>query len=156
MVTIDIIHWGRSVRTEKSALYMSKCKTRCSEKPGLNQRALTTRLTSPHPLLKSHNFISGCKAEDWKEGDNWHYIKAYKTFKEMYPRISTGSPMDPWRVVQGDVHDKRTQKTCKLECLPSCCETESSWNELMPLSLKEVNQRTRESSESGDTRESKV
>ena len=154
MVTIDTIHWGRSVRTEKSAL--SKCKTRCSEKSGLNQTALTTRPISSRPLIKSNNFLSGYKAEDWTGRDDWHYIKAYKTFKEMYPRISTGSPMDPWRVVRGDNHNERTQKTCQLECLPSCCETRSSWSELVPLTLKDVNPRTRGSSESEDTRESKV
>ena len=28
--------------------------------------------------------------------------KAFEVFKEMYPRISTGSPRDPWRAVKGD------------------------------------------------------
>lgn len=128
----------------------------CSEKPALNQPALSTRPISPHPHIKSNNFLSGYKAEDWTDRDDWHYIKAYKTFKEMYPRIATGSPMDPWRVVRGDNHNERTQKACQLECLPSCCETRSSWSELVPLTLKDVNPRTRRCSESEDTRESKM
>ncbi|KAL9970963.1 hypothetical protein ACROYT_G023433 [Oculina patagonica] len=50
-------------------------------------------------------------ADDWKCGDEWHYIKAFEAFKRMYPRISTGSPLDPWRAVQGD--NKGNQKKTK-------------------------------------------
>ena len=91
------------------------------------------------------------------EDDKWHYIKACKAFKEMYPLICTGRPLDPWRVVQGDVHDKRTQETCRVICLPTCFLMTSSWDELEPLHFDEAapqNKITR--SEPDDTRESKV
>lgn len=50
--------------------------------------------------MKTDWFFSG--SEDWKYGDKWHYMKAFEAFKEMYPRISTGRPLDPWRAVQKD------------------------------------------------------
>lgn len=50
--------------------------------------------------MKTDCFFSGSK--DWEYGDKWHYKKAFEAFKEMYPRISTGSPLDPWRAMQKD------------------------------------------------------
>ena len=74
----------------------------------------------------------GYKGEDWKEDDEWHYIKAYKAFKEMYPRISSGSPLDPWRRVQGDVEG--SQKAGRSIFLPKRCQkTSSPADELKPM-----------------------
>ncbi|CAH3019431.1 unnamed protein product, partial [Porites evermanni] len=53
------------------------------------------------------------------EGGGWYYTRAYEDFKNMYPRISTGSPFDPWRMVEGDHHDKRTDSvSCGDELKP--------------------------------------
>ena len=74
----------------------------------------------------------------------------------MYPRISTGSPLDPWRLVRGDVHETRTQETCRLKCLPTCLEMESSWHELEPLHLEAVTPKNERASPSDEVRESSV
>ena len=50
----------------------------------------------------------------------------------MYPRISSGSPLDPWRRVQGDV--ERSQKACRSIFLPKRCQkTNSAAAELKPM-----------------------
>lgn len=59
--------------------------------------------------MKTDFFFSG--SEDWKYGDEWHYIKAFEAFKKMYPRISTGRPLDPWRAVQRDVKGTQMKST---------------------------------------------
>lgn len=100
--------------------------------------------------------FEGYADDQWTDGDEWHYIRAYKAFKEMYPRISTGSPLDPWRLVRGDVHETRTQKTCRLKCLPTCVEMESSWHELEPLHLEAVTPKNERASRSDEARESSV
>jgi len=70
--------------------------------------------------------------EEWKGDDEWHYIKAYQAFKEMYPRISTGSPLDPWRRVQGDVEGY--QKAYRSIFLPKRCQkTSSAADEFKPM-----------------------
>ena len=49
----------------------------------------------------------------------------------MYPRISTGSPLDPWRRVQGDVEG--SQKAGRSIFLPKRCQkTSSAADELKP------------------------
>ena len=58
--------------------------------------------------------------------------QAYKAFKEMYPRISSGSPLDPWRWVQGDVEG--SQKAGRSIFLPKRCQkTSSAADELKPM-----------------------
>ena len=50
----------------------------------------------------------------------------------MYPRISTGSPLDPWRRVQGDVEG--SQKAGRSIFLPKRCQkTSSAADELKPM-----------------------
>ena len=50
----------------------------------------------------------------------------------MYPRISSGSPLDPWRRVQGDV--ERSQKAGRSIFLPKRCQkTSSAADELKPM-----------------------
>ncbi|XP_078379585.1 uncharacterized protein LOC144662608 [Oculina patagonica] len=34
--------------------------------------------------------------ENWSKKDAWHYLKAYKEFAGMYPRIASGKPWKPW------------------------------------------------------------
>ncbi len=119
-------------------------------------RVIPGRLPGWLASTSSFFFPQGYKGDKWTDGDDWHYVKAYKAFKEMYPRISTGSPLDPWRLVQGDVHKTRTQKTCRLKCLPTCFEMESSWNELEPLHLKALTPQNGRASQSDKSRESTV
>ena len=50
----------------------------------------------------------------------------------MYPRISSGSPLDPWRRVQGDVEG--SQKADRSIFLPKRCQkTNSAADELKPM-----------------------
>ena len=50
----------------------------------------------------------------------------------MYPRISSGSPLDPWRRVQGDVEG--SQKAGRSIFLPKRChKTNSAADELKPM-----------------------
>lgn len=50
----------------------------------------------------------------------------------MYPRISTGSPLDPWRVVRGDIDG--TQKTYRFFFASNCCRNSNAADrELEPL-----------------------
>jgi len=50
----------------------------------------------------------------------------------MFPSISTGSPLDPWRRVQGDVEG--SQKACRSIFLPKRCQkTSSAADELKPM-----------------------
>ena len=50
----------------------------------------------------------------------------------MYPRISSGSPLDPWRRVQGDVEG--SQKAGRSIFLPKRCQkTSSAADELKPM-----------------------
>ena len=50
----------------------------------------------------------------------------------MYPRISTGSPLDPWRVVRGDIDG--TQKTYPFFLPSTCCRNSNAADrELEPL-----------------------
>ena len=50
----------------------------------------------------------------------------------MYPRISTGSPLDPWRRVQGDVEG--SQKAGRSIFLPKRYQkTSSAADELKPI-----------------------
>ena len=88
------------------------------------------------PKITDSNFTllfpSGYNRKNWAVGDKWHYIKAYKAFKEMYPRISTGSPLDPWRVVRGDIDG--TQKTYPFFLPSTCCRNSNAADrELEPL-----------------------
>ena len=63
--------------------------------------------------LTCYDFVKGY------EGGGWYFTRAYEDFKNMYPRISTGSPFDPWRMVEGDHHDKRTDSvSCGDELKP--------------------------------------
>ncbi|CAH3019432.1 unnamed protein product [Porites evermanni] len=76
--------------------------------------------------------FQGYNGKNWAVGDKWHYIKAYKAFKEMYPRISTGSPLDPWRVVRGDIDG--TQKTYRFFLASNCSRNSNAADrELEPL-----------------------
>ncbi|KAL9970629.1 hypothetical protein ACROYT_G023039 [Oculina patagonica] len=69
--------------------------------------------------------------KDWKCGDEWHYVKAFEAFKRMYPRISTGNPLDPWRAVRGD--EKGNQEKTR-----NPWETKELWPlNLLPLSPNE-------------------
>ena len=34
--------------------------------------------------------------ENWSKEKDWHYLKAYKKFTEMYPRVTSGKPWVPW------------------------------------------------------------
>lgn len=113
---------------------------------------------SPPKQERKHFFLlfQGYTDDQWTDGHEWHYIKAYKAFKEMYPRISTGSPLDPWRLVRGDVHETRAQKTCRLKCLPTCLEMTSSWGELEPLHLEAITPNNERASRSDEARESSV
>lgn len=120
-------------------------------------------ITTPFGLAHFHitqernQFLFQGYADDqWTDGDEWHYVNAYKAFKEMYPRISTGSPLDPWRLVHGDVHETRTQKTCRLKCLPTCFEMASSWQELEPLHLDAITPKNERAFRSDKARESSV
>ena len=50
----------------------------------------------------------------------------------MYPRISTGSPLDPWRVVRADIDG--TQKTYRFFFASNCCRNSNAADrELEPL-----------------------
>lgn len=50
----------------------------------------------------------------------------------MYPRISTGSPLDPWRVVRGDIDG--TQKTYRFFLASNCRRNSNAFDrELEPL-----------------------
>ena len=50
----------------------------------------------------------------------------------MFPSISTGSPLDPWQRVQGDV--ERSQKAGRSIFLPKRCQkTSSAADELKPM-----------------------
>lgn len=107
--------------------------------------------------LKSIGLFEGYKAEDWTGIDGWHYTEAYKAFRRLYPRISTGNPWDPWRVEKGDFYDKRHHKNCRNKWSPSCCEMESYHDKLEPLRLKEVAPQIRKlSTEDGNSSESSV
>lgn len=88
--------------------------------------AIASIYQSPKITDSNFTFSSGYNGKNWAVGDKWHYIKAYKAFKEMYPRISTGSPLDPWRVVRGDIDG--TQKTYRFFfCLQLLPEFKRRW-----------------------------
>ena len=71
----------------------------------------------------------GYKGADWTSGDKWHYIKAYEAFKQMYPRMPSGSPLHPWRAMQGD--GKQTSQRLILPAASS--QKTSSTDEMKPL-----------------------
>ena len=94
--------------------------------------AIASIYQSPKITDSNFTFSSGYNGKNWAVGDKWHYIKAYKAFKEMYPRISTGSPLDPWRVVRGDIDG--TQKTYRFFFASNCCRNSNAADrELEPL-----------------------
>ena len=69
--------------------------------------------------LTCYDFVKGYEGDKWSKGGGWYYTRAYEDFKNMYPRISTGSPFDPWRMVEGDHHGKRTYSvSCRDELKP--------------------------------------
>ena len=70
-----------------------------------------------HKRLLTTCHLSLLSDYEWKSSSEWHYVQPYEAFKEKYPRISTGSPHDPWVVVQGNVRDSKTQKKSRgLNC----------------------------------------
>ena len=83
-----------------------------------NDGARRTCLLPETPFHLLHSFaelpisyFSGFSKDDWKVNSEWHYVKAYAAFKQMYPRITTGNPLDPWRKLEGD--RSCSQKSCK-------------------------------------------
>ncbi|PFX24044.1 Protein FAM26E [Stylophora pistillata] len=76
--------------------------------------------------------FEGYRVDEWKSVDKWHYIMPYEAFKEKYPRISTGSPLDPWVVVQGNACDSKTQKKSR----GSNCSSTDSVDRVKPASQR--------------------
>ncbi|XP_068696600.1 uncharacterized protein [Montipora foliosa] len=63
----------------------------------------------------AEKLFEGYKGEHWTESDGWHYIHAYNAFKEIFPRISTGSPRDPWRIEDPGTDRQDTTKNSRAK-----------------------------------------
>ncbi|XP_068699686.1 uncharacterized protein [Montipora foliosa] len=87
--------------------------------------------------------FEGFPKDDRRVIPEWHYVKAYAAFKQMYPRITTGNPLDPWRKLEGD--RSRSQRSWKHAALLFQCfkekKDEKRCQQLNPIFYDaEVNQ----------------
>ena len=73
-------------------------------------------MQTPRMRLELDDSFSDFQEDDWDTDSDWHYIRAYQAFQKMYRRITTGNPLDPWRMVEGDrtCSQKSSKRTARI------------------------------------------
>ncbi|XP_068696604.1 uncharacterized protein [Montipora foliosa] len=98
--------------------------------------------------------------DDWDTDSDWHYIRAYQAFQKMYRRITTGNPLDPWRMVEGDrtCSQKSSKRTARI--FQRKQKKEANARELKPIyydaNIDEINQKGTDTSDGKETSKNEI